>query len=164
MGANKPIPEATRQMADHVASLTNRLAIVVLVFSAFALTLIILPELYRPGFLIQQPTVPVEAITTTEVENIVDGIDVATGLIAAEHWELVRTTCTACHSAKLVTQNRADREGWTRMIRWMQETQKLWDLGPDEALILDYLAANYAPEKKGRRARLANIEWYDLEP
>ncbi len=50
------------------------------------------------------------------------------------------------------------------MIHWMQETQNLWDLGDNEALIVAYLAKNYPPGKKGRRARLTNIEWYDLEP
>jgi hypothetical protein len=61
-----------------------------------------------------------------------------------------------------VTQNRATRDGWLEMIRWMQETQKLWDLGPNEDKILDYLATYYAPEAKGRRAPVKVEEWYDL--
>ena len=60
-------------------------------------------------------------------------------------------------------QNRATREGWEEMIRWMQETQKLWDLGPTEDKILDYLATYYAPENKGRRAQLVVDEWYEIE-
>ncbi len=69
--------------------------------------------------------------------------------------EVVRRHCTICHSAALVTQSRATREGWAEIIRWMQETQGLWPLGPDESAILDYLAANYPPEANGRRAPLA---------
>lgn len=100
-----------------------------------------------------------------DYNKVVDGIHVQTGLIYAEGFEIVRGTCTACHSAKLVTQNRATREGWLQMIRWMQATQGLWDLGKNERPILDYLAANYAPEEVGRRANLdiAAIEWYILE-
>ena len=57
---------------------------------------------------------------------------------------LVIANCTACHSGKLVQQNRATRDGWREMIRWMQATQKLWPLGPEvEETILDYLSTQY---------------------
>lgn len=100
-----------------------------------------------------------------EEDRIENGIHVATGLVVAEGFEVVRATCTACHSAKLVTQNAATREGWEEMIRWMQRTQGLWELGDKEEVILDYLAENYAPEEVGRRANLdvEAIEWYILE-
>ncbi|MEQ9288208.1 MAG: cytochrome C [Cyclobacteriaceae bacterium] len=103
-----------------------------------------------------------EALEKPENE-VVDGLHVASGLIADTGYETVLTNCTKCHSSKLVIQNRASREGWESMIRWMQETQKLWDLGENETIILDYLSKNYAPEKKGRRAPLKGIEWYELE-
>lgn len=90
-------------------------------------------------------------------------IDPTTGLIVADELPLIISNCTACHSAKLITQNRATREGWKSMIVWMQETQDLWDLGPNEDKILDYLARYYAPEKIGRRKNLKDIEWYDLK-
>ena len=80
--------------------------------------------------------------------------DVKTGLLLAPGFEVVSTQCTVCHSARLISQNRADREGWLEMIRWMQKTQGLWPLGDNEDLVLDYLAANYGPAAKGRRARL----------
>ena len=92
-----------------------------------------------------------------------NGFHQETGLIQDSGVELVITTCTRCHSAKLVTQNRATREGWKSMIRWMQKTQNLWDLGENEDKILDYLAKNYAPEKAGRRANLEAVEWYSLK-
>lgn len=97
--------------------------------------------------------------------EVVDGIHVQTGLVYAEGFDIVRGTCTACHSAKLVTQNRATREGWAHMIDWMQETQGLWDLGKNEAIILDYLAKHYAPKAVGRRANLdlEAVKWYVLE-
>lgn len=94
---------------------------------------------------------------------VIDGIHVATSLIVDDRFQLVKNNCTNCHSGKLITQNRATREGWEQMIRWMQETQGLWDLGESESIILDYLAEHYAPKKQGRRAPLKNIEWYELE-
>lgn len=92
-----------------------------------------------------------------------DGIHVETGLVYDDNFMLVRTICTSCHSAKLVTQNRATRDGWEAMIRWMQETQGLGQLGENEDAILDYLAEHYAPVATGRRAPLEEIEWYLLE-
>ena len=98
-------------------------------------------------------------------DRVEKGIHIATGLKYDENFELVRAQCTACHSGKLVAQNRATREGWQQMIRWMQATQGLWDLGKKEPIILDYLAKHYAPQEVGRRANLevADIEWYILE-
>ena len=80
--------------------------------------------------------------------------DAKTGLVLAPGFEVVSIQCTVCHSAKLISQNRADREGWLAMIRWMQETQGLWPLGDKETRIVDYLAANYGPVGAGRRMPL----------
>ena len=91
-----------------------------------------------------------------------DGLHAATGLVVGEGLEIVMDNCLGCHSGKLIAQNRASREGWKNLIRWMQKTQKLWDLGSNEDAILDYLEKNYAPIKKGRRAPLNNIQWHSL--
>ncbi|MEM1322908.1 MAG: hypothetical protein AAGG75_21770 [Bacteroidota bacterium] len=96
-------------------------------------------------------------------DKIENGIHLRTGLIVAEGFELVKGTCTTCHSAKLVIQNRASRQGWKDMIRWMQQSQGLWELGESEERILDYLAKHYAPEAIGRRRALEIAEWYVLE-
>ena len=81
-------------------------------------------------------------------------IDTKTGLVIAPGFEVVSVQCTVCHSALLVTQNRASREGWLSMIRWMQETQGLWPLGEQELVVLDYLAEHYGPQHLGRRPPL----------
>jgi len=96
---------------------------------------------------------------------IEDGVHIRTGLKDDEHLQLVIGACTSCHSAKLITQNRATREGWKQMFDWMYETQGLPDLGVHEPKILDYLVKHYAPEQVGRRQNLdmAKIEWYMLE-
>lgn len=80
--------------------------------------------------------------------------DGRTGLVVEPGFEVVTMHCTVCHSARLITQNRANREGWLAMIRWMQDTQGLWPLGDQEPLILDYLATNYSTKPGGRRRPL----------
>ena len=80
-------------------------------------------------------------------------VDATTGLRIAPGWQHVRAHCGACHSHALVTQQRADRQTWLDMIRWMQASQNLWQFSPDiEAQILDYLAENYPPQPNRRRA------------
>lgn len=95
---------------------------------------------------------------TNETPPVDEGL-----FVEGDHRLLVIANCTGCHSGKLVTQNRATREGWRNMIRWMQETQNLKDLGQDEEKILDYLSKNYAPTTQGRRQNLVVDEWYELE-
>jgi cytochrome c1 len=98
-----------------------------------------------------------------DFDKIENGIHVRTGLIEADGLMTVVNNCTNCHSAKLVTQNRMNEERWIATIKWMQETQNLWDLGKNEEIIVNYLVTNYPPQKKGRREILSNIQWYDLE-
>jgi hypothetical protein len=80
-------------------------------------------------------------------------VDAASGLIKSSGWEQVRAHCGGCHSHALVTAQRADRNTWLEIIRWMQATQNLWQFQPlVEAQILDYLAENYPPQPNRRRA------------
>jgi len=79
-------------------------------------------------------------------------LDAFTGLRKTGDWELVRNNCVACHSAKLITQQRGTKEQWLTMIRWMQKSQNLWQFDPDtEARIITYLAENYPPSEQRRR-------------
>ena len=100
-----------------------------------------------------------------DFDLIENNVHVRTGLIADENLDLVISRCTSCHSAQLITQNRATREGWKEMFIWMQKTQGLTDLGDAEPKILDYLAKHYAPQQLGRRANLdpSTIDWYVLD-
>lgn len=87
--------------------------------------------------------------------------DPPAALVQAPGVAVVEANCTVCHSAALITGSRATREGWLTMIRWMQDTQRLWPLGANEDVILDYLADNYSPAGldgrsfSGRRPPLA---------
>ena len=96
-------------------------------------------------------------------EEVKDGIHIPTGLLAAENYKLVVANCTGCHSAKLVTQNRMSANQWKATIKWMQETQNLWDLGVNEDKIISYLTTNYPFTETGRRVNLRSIDWYKLE-
>ena len=51
--------------------------------------------------------------------EVVDGIHIASGMVYDENFDVVKATCTSCHSSKLIIQNRATREGWKDMIVWM---------------------------------------------
>ena len=80
-------------------------------------------------------------------------VDKETGFVIDAHWETVRNNCTECHSAKLVTAQRGNRKTWMDIIRWMQAAQGLRKFDAEtEEKILQYLATNYAPKSKGRRA------------
>lgn len=107
---------------------------------------------------------PEEALDKKDVSNdeIVDGIHLRTGLKEDEGLMTVVTHCTACHSAQLIIQNRMNKERWNATIRWMQETQNLWDLGANQEVIVNYLVKNYPVYDKGRRENLENIQWYNL--
>tara|TARA_R110000751_G_scaffold219147_1_gene321953 strand:- start:272 stop:757 length:486 start_codon:yes stop_codon:yes gene_type:complete len=104
-------------------------------------------------------TVPEE----DDYDKVENGIHVRTGFIDAPGMMVTVQNCTNCHSAKLVMQNRMNEERWKSTIKWMQETQNLWDLGENEAVIINYLVTNYPPKKLGRRAVLTDIEWYQFE-
>ena len=135
---------------------------------AFALVLMIggLYLIVDPTLSMFKKTTPDTAYTVSTVEDedkIIDGIHVRTGFVDAEGLMAVVNNCTNCHSPKLVIQNRMNRERWITTIRWMQETQNLWDLGENEEIIIKYLVTNYPPKKKGRRESLTNIDWYDLQ-
>jgi len=103
------------------------------------------------------------AVKEIDEDLIENGIHVRTGLLDGEGLMTVVNNCTNCHSAKLVIQNRMNEERWAATIDWMQRTQNLGDLGSNEKIIINYLVANYPPQKVGRRRNLTNIDWYELE-
>jgi hypothetical protein len=91
--------------------------------------------------------------------------DPETGLAVDDQLMLVKGQCTACHSSKLILQSHFSRDKWIERIRWMQRTQKLWDLGESEPAILSYLTKHYGPLENnfdGRREPLKPVKWYKL--
>lgn len=98
-----------------------------------------------------------------DFDKIENGIHIRTGFVDAPGLMETVQNCTTCHSSQLVLQNRMNKERWAATIRWMQETQNLWDLGKNEDIIINYLVSNYPPKELGRRENLGEIEWYVLE-
>lgn len=161
-------PNLTPRQQETLKLLKSLTTLVVLVSALAGLLAVYLinPNVYDVGSLFPDEK-PMAAASTTDsaedTEKVENGIHVSTGLVYDDRFDIVRSSCTACHSAKLITQNRMSRENWKKTIVWMQETQKLWDLGPNEDKILDYLAEYYAPEEMGRRKNLEVEEWYMLD-
>ena len=79
-------------------------------------------------------------------------LDPMSGLKMTGDWEIVRANCIACHSPRLITQQRGSADQWLNMIRWMQKKQNLWQFDPEiENRIVTYLAENYPPQDDRRR-------------
>lgn len=69
------------------------------------------------------------------------------GLPEAPGQEEVFYSCNACHSIRLVTQQRLPRQRWDQLLDWMVEKQGMAELGAeDRGLILDYLATYYGQD------------------
>ncbi|MBT8263403.1 MAG: monoheme cytochrome C [Bacteroidia bacterium] len=141
-----------------------RLLMLILVFSVLTGGVLVYFTV-NPGFLdFNQTTAELVEVPVEVDEDLIEnGIHVRTGLVEADGLMEVVNNCTACHSAKIVTQNRMSAERWNATIKWMQETQNLWDLGGNQEIIVNYLVTNYPPSAKGRRMVLTDIEWYELK-
>lgn len=118
------------------------------------------PGLFRN---IEKPAQELTNLTADEsgFNAIIDGVHQRTGLLEGEGLMAVVNNCTNCHSAKIIIQNRMSEARWKATIRWMQETQNLWDLGDNEEVIIKYLVNNYPIEQVGRRKMLTDINWYE---
>lgn len=114
-------------------------------------------------FNFNKPPEVVAVVEELDPDRIENGIHVETGFVDAEGMMTVVRNCTACHSSKLILQNRMNADRWNATIKWMQETQNLPDLGKNQEIIVNYLATNYPPVDTGRRPSLTNIDWYELD-
>ena len=67
----------------------------------------------------------------------------AEGLPPGVGRDLVLSTCSACHSIRLVAQQRLSREAWDETLDWMVSEQGMPRLGTrDRQLILRYLSTH----------------------
>ena len=95
----------------------------------------------------KETTVNTVSVEEDDYDKIENGIHVRTGLIEAEGLTAVVNNCTNCHSAKLVIQNRMNKERWNSTIRWMHDTKNLWDLGKNTDQIENDLKRKAPPVK-----------------
>ena len=156
--------EEQDKLRDQLRQVSRLMSVIMVLFFIMAgvvVYLVIDPSL--SAFQKKETVTYVDVVKEDDFDKIENGIHVRTGLKDAEGLMTVVNNCTNCHSALLVTQNRMNAERWKATIKWMQETQNLWDLGKNEEIIINYLVANYPPQKKGRRMNLKDIEWYVLE-
>ncbi len=102
---------------------------------------------------------------TTEKENNTDSniIDEETGLIIDTNVELVKVNCTSCHSASLIIYTSVDSTQWHDIIKWMQKTQGLWDLGSNEKPIIEYLSKNYGISHSQNQPDEFINTWYEID-
>ena len=147
-----------KEQVKEIYKLFLRLFLLLVLVGSGLTYYILNPDMFDANSKYQVAVVPIEL----DEDRIENGIHVSTGLVDAENLMLVVNNCTNCHSAKLVTQNRMTAVRWNETIKWMQETQNLWDLGGNQELIVNYLVKNYPPIAKGRRMALTDIEWYEL--
>lgn len=70
------------------------------------------------------------------------------GLPAGPGQEETFYLCSACHSIRLVTQQRLTRPVWADTLDWMVEKQGMPEPAPEQReLILDYLGTYLAPKQ-----------------
>jgi cytochrome c1 len=138
----------------------ERLAYTAIILLGLCIGLLLL-KIYDPTLSIFQDKK--EILAEVDEDLIENGIHIRTGFIDDVGLMTVVNNCTTCHSSKLVIQNRMNTDRWNATIKWMQKTQNLWELGPNQKIIVDYLVKNYPPIEKGRRASLTNINWYELK-
>lgn len=67
------------------------------------------------------------------------------GLPDSDGVELVHALCSACHSIRLVTQQRVTEARWDYLLDWMVKEHGMPELPPeDRALVLAYLGRHYS--------------------
>ena len=69
-------------------------------------------------------------------------------LVVADGAEETYAYCTVCHSERIVAQQGLTRPDWDELLEQMVEENGMNPIGePDLGRVLDYLAANYGPDR-----------------
>ena len=68
----------------------------------------------KPSKSQQESATSLQSVQEEDWDRVENGIHLRTGLVYDPQFDIIRANCTACHSGKLVAQNRATREGWNR--------------------------------------------------
>jgi hypothetical protein len=153
-----------REIIIRFSNLMRKMNIAIILFILVAIWLIA----GGPDFIIRQdknPNSTSEKEITTASNPHIDSkiIDEETGLIMDANLEVVVVNCIACHSAHLITYTSADSSQWHDMIKWMQQTQGLWDLGNDEKSIIEYLSQHYGPSNRQNQSEEITTTWHEID-
>ena len=122
-----------------------------------------------PDWLFPKENVATAQVATSEEDEETETYaypyetDEETGLLLDQGVSLVKGSCLSCHSACIILNTRASREDWLSLIDWMQETQGLWDLGENEAPIVDYLSKHYGVSGNTGGPFVKVEEWYEID-
>lgn len=101
------------------------------------------PGSLGPGY---DPLAPLH--TPTPSAPAVETSDEYGGLPVSEGVDITYYMCGACHSIRLVTQQRITRARWGYLLDWMVEKQGMAPLPPeDRAVVLDYLSRHFSSER-----------------
>jgi len=96
---------------------------------------------YAPGY---SALDPLTQLNNAQGETLFDPQDNYWGLPRSAGYEEVAAYCTACHSLRIVMQQRQPREGWNYLLTWMTEKQ---GMAPpptaDREILLDYLSQHF---------------------
>lgn len=67
------------------------------------------------------------------------------------------TSCTECHEARIILQQRLSKGAWTREVDKMMKWGAVVDTSDHEALI-DYLSSNFGPDQPPYEAPRTSVE------
>ena len=95
---------------------------------------------YDPLAPLRSPA-PAPAMPEVETSDEFGGLPVSEGV------DLTYYMCSACHSIRLVTQQRVTPERWDYLLDWMVEKQGMAPLPPDaRTVVLDYLTRHFSAQ------------------
>ncbi|GJL96088.1 MAG: hypothetical protein DHS20C05_24930 [Hyphococcus sp.] len=87
---------------------------------------------------------PLLSIDTNTNPSQFDPQDDYWGLPRSKGSEETAAYCTACHSLRIVMQQRQSRDGWDYLLTWMTEKQGMAEPFPeDREILLDYLTREF---------------------
>ena len=104
------------------------------------------PEInYTPAYSALDPLTNVSNASSASLFNPQDDY---WGLPRSEGYDLVAAYCSACHSLRIVMQQKQNRDGWDYLLTWMVEQQGMGELYPDDRdQVLEYLTREFGQEE-----------------
>lgn len=105
------------------------------------------PEIdFYPAYLALDPAAPMNEAGANAVFNPADPYG---GLPQTEGYDLVAAYCSACHSLRVVMQQRPTPRRWDELLDWMVEKQGMAEPDPEtRAAIRAYLVRHFSTQSE----------------